>query len=138
MGKTGEGGIYNCVACGYGSCESMAKAIFNGLNKAENCHHYQKKRLEEDHASAKALSESLNAKIVECELRTGSLGKTMETLSVRCAEQAAVIEESAAAIENTLVAISKASQLSVGNRKRLDGHLRHRRHDQPSVHERGD
>jgi len=30
----------NCNSCGYGSCEKMAIAIFNGLNKAENCHHY--------------------------------------------------------------------------------------------------
>jgi predicted nucleic acid-binding Zn-ribbon protein len=29
--------ILNCGACGYGSCENMAVAIFNGLNKPENC-----------------------------------------------------------------------------------------------------
>ncbi|QGU00273.1 Two-component system sensor histidine kinase [Candidatus Syntrophocurvum alkaliphilum] len=40
----------NCAACGYNSCYQMAVAIFNGLNKAENCHLYQEKelRIEQD------------------------------------------------------------------------------------------
>ena len=29
----------NCSSCGYDSCEIMATAIFNNLNKVENCHH---------------------------------------------------------------------------------------------------
>ncbi|MDR2782670.1 MAG: 4Fe-4S binding protein, partial [Treponema sp.] len=31
----------NCGACGYTSCEQMAVAIINGLNKLGNCRHYQ-------------------------------------------------------------------------------------------------
>jgi iron only hydrogenase large subunit-like protein len=31
----------NCGACGYTSCEQMAVAIINGLNKPGNCRHYQ-------------------------------------------------------------------------------------------------
>ncbi|MBN1302304.1 MAG: 4Fe-4S binding protein [Melioribacteraceae bacterium] len=30
----------NCAACGYDTCEKMATAIYNGLNKVENCHLY--------------------------------------------------------------------------------------------------
>ena len=37
----------NCSACGYGSCEKMAIAIHNGLNKPQNCHYYQAKKLAE-------------------------------------------------------------------------------------------
>lgn len=36
----------NCSACGYGNCQDMAIAIHNGLNRPENCHHYQQKLLE--------------------------------------------------------------------------------------------
>lgn len=36
----------NCSSCGYGKCEDMAIAIYNGLNKPENCHYYQQKELE--------------------------------------------------------------------------------------------
>lgn len=35
----------NCSSCGYGNCKDMAIAIYNGLNKPENCHYYQSKLL---------------------------------------------------------------------------------------------
>lgn len=35
----------NCSACGYGNCKDMAIAIYNGLNKPQNCHYYQQKLL---------------------------------------------------------------------------------------------
>jgi PAS domain S-box-containing protein len=37
MHKYEESDIKNCAACGYNKCEKMAKAIFNGLNRPENC-----------------------------------------------------------------------------------------------------
>jgi hypothetical protein len=47
MKKTGESDFLNCAACGYGSCRGMAEAIFNGLNRPENCHLYLKKEVDE-------------------------------------------------------------------------------------------
>ena len=41
--KDSDADILNCGGCGYNTCEQMAIAIFNGINKKENCHHYQKK-----------------------------------------------------------------------------------------------
>ncbi len=41
MGKVSHRDILNCGACGYRTCEQMAVAIFNGLNKPEHCHHYK-------------------------------------------------------------------------------------------------
>jgi len=40
MHKYSEEDILNCSSCGYGRCEHMATAIFNGLNRPENCHHF--------------------------------------------------------------------------------------------------
>jgi iron only hydrogenase large subunit-like protein len=40
MHKTKQEDLLNCGACGYRSCEQMAVAIINGLNKRENCRHY--------------------------------------------------------------------------------------------------
>jgi Na+-translocating ferredoxin:NAD+ oxidoreductase RNF subunit RnfB len=40
MHKTTPADILNCGACGYRSCEQMAVAIFNKLNKKENCTYY--------------------------------------------------------------------------------------------------
>ena len=45
MHKYTEQDIFNCSACGYGSCEDMAFAIYNGLNRPENCHYYEKAAL---------------------------------------------------------------------------------------------
>ena len=41
MGKLTSRDILNCGACGYRTCEQMAVAIYNGLNKPERCHHYK-------------------------------------------------------------------------------------------------
>lgn len=38
----------NCQACGYKSCENMAIAIHNGLNRKENCFHYREKSASEE------------------------------------------------------------------------------------------
>ncbi len=40
MHKYSEADFLNCGACGYGECEKMAIAIYNGLNKKENCYQY--------------------------------------------------------------------------------------------------
>lgn len=40
MGKLEEKDIKNCGACGYMSCEAMAKAILNGLYRPQQCHHF--------------------------------------------------------------------------------------------------
>lgn len=45
MKKFNNADIYNCSSCGYGKCEDMAMAIFNGLNRPENCHYYNFKTL---------------------------------------------------------------------------------------------
>ena len=43
MYKENEADYKDCAACGYNNCEKMAIAIFNGLNKPENCHVYLEK-----------------------------------------------------------------------------------------------
>ncbi|MFA6570707.1 MAG: [Fe-Fe] hydrogenase large subunit C-terminal domain-containing protein, partial [Bacteroidota bacterium] len=40
MKKYSQDDILNCTSCGYEKCESMATAIFNNLNRPENCHFY--------------------------------------------------------------------------------------------------
>jgi hypothetical protein len=68
MGKHSKSDIYNCGACGYNSCEQMAVAIFNGLNRKENCHHYVMNLANQDHE--KEILEAMNS-ITEA-VRSGS------------------------------------------------------------------
>lgn len=52
MHKYGEEDYYNCNSCGYGECHEMAVAIFNGLNKPENCHYYMESLIKEEQDKA--------------------------------------------------------------------------------------
>jgi hypothetical protein len=45
MGKYEERDIKDCRSCGYNKCETMATAIFNNLNKTDNCHWYQQSQI---------------------------------------------------------------------------------------------
>ena len=68
MGKYSEKDFYDCSACGYSSCKEMAIAIFNGLNRRENCHHYVLHLANQDHE--KDIREAVNS-ITEA-VRSGS------------------------------------------------------------------
>jgi iron only hydrogenase large subunit-like protein len=46
---TEESRKINCSACGYGSCRTMAKCIYNGLNILSNCIDYNKKEVINEH-----------------------------------------------------------------------------------------
>ena len=68
MNKHSKADMYDCSACGYTGCEQMAIAIFNGLNRRENCHHYVQAIANEDHE--KEIREAVNS-ITEA-VRSGS------------------------------------------------------------------
>jgi iron only hydrogenase large subunit-like protein len=72
----------NCRACGYGSCELMATAIFNGLNRPENCFHYA-------HASRTMMTDTLLGSICES---TERLSSTMNRLTDRDGEGTSVYD----------------------------------------------
>lgn len=59
MRKTSEKDIYNCSACGYAECERMATAIFNKLNKYENCHYYKEEVIKEEHREIEQLKDAI-------------------------------------------------------------------------------
>jgi iron only hydrogenase large subunit-like protein len=58
MDKTEKADVLDCAACGYGSCNAMAAAILQGLNRPDNCHRFKSKRIVR---LARSLSESLVA-----------------------------------------------------------------------------
>ncbi len=45
--KTKPEDFLDCCSCGYNSCEQMAVAIFNNLNRPENCRHYKETEIAE-------------------------------------------------------------------------------------------
>jgi len=119
MDKRGEADLYDCSACGYGSCEAMAVAIHNGLNKAENCQKYEYALLRKDRERELKLAADLHGRIVEVEGDLDELETTMKGLVDSCSSQAASIEESTAAIESMINSIREASRVSEGRREAL-------------------
>lgn len=71
MGKvTKESRYIDCSCCGYHTCSDMVKAIYNGVNKKENCIYYvktlveqEKEKIENMHLNSVEEQEARNAKI---------------------------------------------------------------------------
>ncbi|SIQ12397.1 Putative Fe-S cluster [Alkalispirochaeta americana] len=59
MHKYGPEDIYHCSSCGYNDCYAMAKAIFNGINRPQNCHFFQKKEINRLHDDQKRTMEEM-------------------------------------------------------------------------------
>ena len=51
----------NCCCCGYGTCEEMACAIYNGFNYKDNCIHYLKDQVETEKNNALELAGQVEA-----------------------------------------------------------------------------
>ncbi len=49
----------DCGACGYESCRQMAEAVALGLNRKENCMHYEKNALQEEQERMRKITEQL-------------------------------------------------------------------------------
>ncbi|MCX7709809.1 MAG: methyl-accepting chemotaxis protein, partial [Clostridia bacterium] len=106
----------NCGACGYGSCENMAMAIYNGINHPENCVFYknyeismqkqevleERKQIEELLQKTRDASEVQKKFIVELKRGVGIISDSISEISqgnVSNAEEISDITEIASKIE---------------------------------------
>lgn len=105
MHKQGDKDMYNCSSCGYGSCEKMALAIHNGLNKAENCHHYQLDVIEQGRGALHSSSELLNQKILIAREMMDQVLTLVEQNSHSASTQLSAVEQSSSAIEEMVSSI---------------------------------
>ena len=60
MQKLKKEDFFNCAFCGYDTCERMAIAIFNRLNRKENCYHFKSNVISELASSVKDTSDNLH------------------------------------------------------------------------------
>ncbi len=84
--KTKKEDFKNCSACGYNSCEKMAVAIFNGLNRKENCHFF--------------LHESIH----------GSTRKAIDETVGKLADMSGIIDSNSSAIARSITEIGDNTQ----------------------------
>jgi uncharacterized coiled-coil DUF342 family protein len=110
--KYGEQDIYDCNTCGYGSCRGMATAIFNGLNRPENCHHYNLTLIEDDRGTIENLNENLSTQVEKSLEFMKGINTLIENLNDQIIRQASAIEESSAAIEEMVATINNTAGMA--------------------------
>ncbi len=116
MGKVSQKDVLNCMACGYGSCEQMAAAIFNKCNKPENCHHYLtmqfKKSTEEKDAELKSIISDMTHDSLDL-FRQNDSG--VESINSAASDMSDSVSTSSAAIEEMIANINSINNILTQN-----------------------
>ena len=89
----------NCSSCGYGSCEKMATAIHNGLNRPENCHHFLRTTLDEEKAHTEQ-------KIQERTRQLDDLARAQQESAQRLGQELSTVSAAAEEMAQTITDIS--------------------------------
>jgi iron only hydrogenase large subunit-like protein len=117
MEKYSDADVYDCTACGYGSCKSMATAIFNNLNKPGNCAHYNLKLLEEEKNTTVYINNQLKLHINRALGVIENINDLVEKLNLRINIQCESVDDSTAVTEEMVTALKNTSEFS---RKKKD------------------
>jgi iron only hydrogenase large subunit-like protein/uncharacterized protein YoxC len=110
--KYNEQDFYDCNTCGYGTCKGMAIAIFNGLNRPENCHHYDLSLIDEDKKTIADLNRNLGVQIEKSLEFMRGINELIGNLNDQIIQQASSIEESSAAIEQMMATITNTASMA--------------------------
>lgn len=128
MHKKTKADILNCGACGYEDCEQMAVAIYNGLNRPENCTHYTnilKDIMNEQHQdevkrSVRKVVEAGAEKLTEN-------GRDVQTLTDAARDMTESVSTSSSAVEEMIANINSINSILEHNAESvglLDGATR--------------
>ncbi len=105
MKKHDKNDILNCSACGYHTCKDMAIAIYNGLNRPENCHHFRNKLIEEDNDLLREKEKQLNQNKIHLEEKVMERTKQLTDVNEKLKSEVAahqITEESLRESEHRL------------------------------------
>ena len=128
MHKKTKADILNCGACGYEDCEQMAVAIYNGLNRPENCTHYtnilkdimNEQHQEEVKQSVRKVVETGSEKLTEN-------GRDVQTLATAARDMTESVSTSSSAVEEMIANINSINSILEHNAESvglLDGATR--------------
>ena len=109
--KTRPEHFLNCSSCGYNDCEQMAVAIFNGLNRPENCRHYKEIAL--NMAAMQKIDKEIGSTVVE-------VGARMDEAMSRASSVAAAAEQLSATANGLAKSTSEARQLTENASMKID------------------
>jgi ABC-type transporter Mla subunit MlaD len=120
MRKFNQADMYDCAACGYGGCRSMAVAIFNKLNHPKNCAHYNLSLLEEE-KGVEELNQVLREHIQQAIGLIEGIDAMVKGLNVKVGSQAAAVEESSEATEKMVGSLKATSEMSRQKQASIQG-----------------
>jgi methyl-accepting chemotaxis protein len=119
--KDSDADIYDCTACGYQSCRRMATAIFNKLNKVENCAHYNLSLLEEERKTTVYINQQLKIHISRALKVIERINDLVVELNKSMAIQRQSVEDSSEATGHMVNSLKSTSDLSREKREILVG-----------------
>ncbi|MDR1127434.1 MAG: methyl-accepting chemotaxis protein [Treponema sp.] len=115
--KYGEKDMYDCNTCGYGTCRGMVIAIFNGLNRPQNCHHYNLALISEHEKTIEALNTNLGEHVKQSFDFIKGIDGLIENLNTLIEAQAAAIEKSFTNAEKMMNSINAATTMAQQRRE---------------------
>ncbi|MCL2191269.1 MAG: methyl-accepting chemotaxis protein [Treponema sp.] len=121
MKKESKRDVLDCRACGYRTCEEMATAIHNKLNKQGNCIQYSAALLADEKKTTVYINQQLKIHIGRAlELIEGITG-LVEKLSLSINTQAQSVDESSEVTGLMVDSINKTADLSRQERETVMG-----------------
>jgi len=134
MRKFSEKDLYDCTSCGYGSCKSMATAIFNGINRVDHCAHYNLVLLKEEEGVGELIS-LLTEHINNATSLIDGIVEIVQNLYKNIDSQSKSVEESSHKTELMVNSLMTTSDLSQKKRKEIKGLLENTNLSQESMRE---
>jgi len=134
MRKFSDKDIFDCTSCGYGKCKSMAIAIFNGLNKPDNCAHYNLERLKEG-MKTEELNRRLTEQINNATILIDGIVDIVHDLYQNIDSQSRSVEESSKKTEVMVNSLMTTSDLSRSKREDIKGLIESSSKSQESMSE---
>ena len=128
MHKKTKADILNCGACGYEDCEQMAVAIYNGLNRPENCTHYTnilKDIMNEQHQDE--VKQSVRKVVETGAEKLTENGRDVQTLATAARDMTESVSTSSSAVEEMIANINSINSILEHNAESvglLDGATR--------------
>lgn len=116
MGKYNKEDFIDCKACGYDTCRQMAVAIFNGLNKSENCHLYKSNLLSKIQKEETEKLYDIVKQVSDRALQEMNVSDDgIDEIEHASNEMVESVNTSSAAIEEMIANIQSINSILVGN-----------------------
>ena len=120
MNKNSADDIINCTSCGYKSCQGMATAIFNGLNKPENCHHYKTSIISKEADNLNEMYMTLHKELFDATAMINHMTEKLNSLAGNISSQSGILQESSAGVEELIASIRNVADITTKRKENIN------------------